>query len=425
METYLITVSNLYMIKSNWETENKVIKTDRTRMDLGRTNRRAVLAAVVLNGPLSRTGIAKITNLTAAAVSRITRDLIEAHLIEELPEAADAPNEPPRGPGRRFVELDVNPSGGYILGIGVNVFSQSITLADLKNRRIARHDLKLSNLTDPNVVINRLTEEANAIVDQHVQDRQRLFGASFAFTGAVDPKEGVVRTSPYLRWGAVALGERLTQALNTPVRIESLPAAVALAESKFGIAQGMKNLLAVNCSLGIGAAILSDGRLIRGHDFAAGLIGGIFPPGEPSGTLDNLASGHGILMSLLGDDLDISATPSNRLAESLLEAMANARNGDAATARATADAGRVLGETLAPFLALLHPQSVMISGPLAMVPQYVNACRQALAPIGKQISCELLISDLSAQAAARWVAIDEFLLERDLNLDDLKLSEAA
>ena len=400
-------------------------KESRNRTELGRTNRRAVLSEVVLKGPLHRTNIAHSTGLTSAAVSRITRDLIEAGLLIELRDEMEPLRQISKGPGRKFVRLDVNPLGGYVLGIGVNVFSQSVTLADLKNRRIVRHDLKLGDLTDPDSVIESLVQETNNIVAKHVPDRRRLLGASFAFTGAVDPLEGIVRTSPYLRWGEVVLGERLSRALSTPVHIESLPAALALAESKFGIARGIREILVVNCSLGIGAAIVMNGSLARGYGFSAGLIGDITPPGKLEGTLDTLGGGHGILLRLHGNDLNIPEIPANRLAEMLLEALATSKTGDLVATQAFAEAGRVLGETLTPFLGLLHPESIMIAGPLAMAPQFVAACRQALGGTLDSLPRGLLVSGLSAQAAARWVAIDEFLLQRDLNLDGLKLSKAA
>lgn len=399
-------------------------KETRTRIDLGRTNRRAVLSEPVLNGPLSRTEIAKATGLTTATVSRITRDLIEAGLLMELSEDMNKVDDGPRSPGRRFVHLDVNAPGGYVLGIGVNVFSQSVTLADLKNRRLARVDLKLSDLTNPNMVIERLTETANAMVAEHVIDRRRLLGASVAFTGAVDPDGGVVRTSPYLRWGEVALGGCLTSALGIPVRIESLPAALALAESRFGIALGVQNLLTINCSLGIGASLIMDGRLIRGHNFSVGLIGGIAAPGVQYGTIDIVAGGHGALMRIHGDALDIPATPANELAERLLDALDLATSGDNEATKAVTNAGHNLGKAILPFIGLLHPEAIMIAGPMATAPCFVEACRKALAA-SDGYTCDLKVSAMSAQAAARWVSIDEFLLERDLNLDDLKISQAA
>jgi len=398
---------------------------DRNRTEMARTNRRAILAEAALRGPLSRTDIANSTGLTAASVSRITRELIEADLLWELPADDAKPRARPRNPGRRFIQLDVNPSGGYVLGIGVNVFSQTVTLADLKNRRIARRDLKLRDLTDPEWVVGQVVQEAKKMAAAHVPDRRRLLGASFAFTGAVDPRTGAVRTSPYLRWGEVSLGDKLAHGLDMPVRLESLPAALAIAESRFGAAQGIADLLMVNCSLGIGAALLSNGHLVRGHDFSAGLIGGITPCGAPGETLDTLAGGHGVLKRLFGNRLEIAKTPSNKLAEMLMEAVGLCKHGDLEAISAFEDAGEALGRFLVPILGLLRPKGLMIAGPLTQAPSFVRAYKNYLHKVATEYDCELMVSDLSPQAAARWLAIDEFLLERDLNLSDLKLSRAA
>ncbi|MEK9671840.1 MAG: ROK family transcriptional regulator [Rhodospirillaceae bacterium] len=397
----------------------------RNRFDLGRTNRRVVLGTVVLNGPLPRTEIANATGLTPAAISRITRDLIDAGLLIELPNGADDHQDDRRGPGRRFVHLDVNADGGYVLGIGVNVFAQSVTLADLKNRRIARQDLKLSDLTDPDRVIDALTRVAKDMTARHVPDRRRLLGACVAFTGAVDPVSGVVRTSPYLRWGEVALGARIERALGMPVHIENLNVALAQAESRFGIARGITNMLTVNCSLGIGASLFMDGRVARGHDCSAGLIGGMVPPGGDGQTLDMVAGGHAVLKTLHGDTVRVPEKPSNELADMLLAAIDRANAGDAQARAAFADAGGALGRTLRHFAELLRPEAVAIAGPVTNSPDYIDACRGAIAGGPGAYAPAFLTSGLSPQGAARWVAIDEFLLERDLNLDDLKLSKAA
>ncbi len=397
-------------------------KESRNHADLGRNNRRAVLSEVVLSGPLPRREIAQNTGLTMAAVSRISRDLIDAGLVLERPDASD--QRAARGPGRRLVDLDLDAKAGFVLGVGVNVFSQVVTLADLKNRCVAQKDLKLSDLSDPDAVIGRIVSEAEALIAGLVPDRRRLLGGSFALTGAVDPETGVVRTSPYLRWGEVALGPRLAEALGMPLLIESMPVALTLAESRFGIARGVRNMLTMICSLGTGAGILADGRIVRGHDFSAGMIGDIPVAGHDGGSLEMLASGLGVLQRLF-PGLDIPGTPANDLADMLMAAIDAAAAGDARSAGAVAEAGGVLGRALVPLVSLLRPEAVMLAGPLAASPTYVAACRSGLAEAAPKLDTPILASAMSHADAARWVAIGEFLLERDLDLKSLRLANAA
>ncbi len=168
-----------------------------------------------------------------------------------------------------------------------------------------------------------------------------------------------------------------------------------------------------------------DGRLVRGHGFSAGLIGDISPHGTDSGTLDTLAGGHSVLLRLFGDTIDFSATPANELAEMLLTAIDRANRGEKAAMKASAEAGRVLGKALVPFIGLLRPEAFVIAGPMAAASDYVAACGKAVLEQAPAFAARMLVSDMSAQAAARWVAIGEFLMERDLNLEELKTSRAA
>ena len=100
--------------------------------DQGARNRNRVITEILRSPGLSRTDIGNAVGLNVASVSRITRDLIDADLIRE----SDAFG--PKGrPGRRSVGLKPYGDGGYIIGIGLNAFRQSVTLADLENRKIA------------------------------------------------------------------------------------------------------------------------------------------------------------------------------------------------------------------------------------------------------------------------------------------------
>jgi hypothetical protein len=66
----------------------------------------------------------------------------------------------------------------------------------------------------------------------------------------------------------------------------------------------------------------------------------------------------------------------------------------------------------------------MIAGPLASVDAYVEAFQKTLQPQASAYGADLLVSTMSAQAAARWVAIGEIFLGRELNMEALKLSKA-
>jgi predicted NBD/HSP70 family sugar kinase len=399
--------------------------TTRTRIDLGRANRRAVLREIVFHGSLSRTEIASRTGLTGASVSRITRDLLDAGLISER-RSKDAAT----GPGRRFVDLSVNPLGGYVLGIGLNLFQQSVSLADLSNRVIERVDLGLPSLSNPNTVIDRIVEVARSMLGRLGGNRARLLGGSIAATGAIDPERGTVKDSPTLGWCDVELGGRISDALGIPMIVENLPNSLVLAETHFGVARGFRHVLMVNCALGMGVSYFANGSLLQGRNYATGI--GVNIPARaddlPGTCLDDVAGGLSVLRRM---GISPSATgrrlPGNVEAHELLKAVAAADDGDPAAVAAISAAGRTLGTTLAQFAGLVAPELIMLAGPMASAPAYVAGAKQGmdslLADHIEDIPFKL--SATSPQASARQLAISEFLVNRDLDFDALRLEEAS
>lgn len=407
-------------------TQGSTADAQRTRHDLGRANRRAVLGEIIFGGSLSRTAIAARTGLTGASVSRITRDLLDAGLITEKPRAMQG-----GGPGRRFVDLAVDPRGGYVLGVGLNVFQQFVTLADIANNVLGRIDLALSDLSSPESVIEQVIAAAGTLIDAHVDAPERLFGGCVAITGAVDPLSGVVRASPYFGWRDVNidLADQLEAALGASFHIENLPNAINQAEATFGLARQARNTLLVHGALGLGGSLYLDGRLARGAHFDAGHIGNLptCGPDGRQGTLDELAGGRGILSALGETDVGVGAERADVVAAGLLSAIAMADAGDAKAAAVMTSAGETLGRALAMFAGLTHPEMILLSGPLPRAEIYAAACRAALAehwPAGAAPP-PLAVSGLSNSAAARWLAIGEFLVNRDLDTQALTLKEAS
>ena len=139
-----------------------------TREDAGRRNRKAVLREIVQSGPVTRNSIATRLDLTAGAVSRIVRPLIECGLVRELP---DERSDRPVAPGRRHSLLTLNPRGGQVLGIDFGLTFQTITLSDIGNGTIA--SIVFEPVDDPGT--GTRSQESGARVPQ--PDR-RTFGGS-------------------------------------------------------------------------------------------------------------------------------------------------------------------------------------------------------------------------------------------------------
>lgn len=87
-----------------------------------------------------------------------------------------------------------------------------------------------------------------------------------AVPGPVDRERGLILKPPNLPgWQDVPLRAWLSDALGLPVRVENDANAAALAEWRFGAGRGARNLVYLTMSTGVGAGLILDGRLYRGH----------------------------------------------------------------------------------------------------------------------------------------------------------------
>ena len=120
--------------------------------------------------------------------------------------------------------------------------------------------------------------------------------------GPLDPERGVIISIPNLPgWEQVPIAERLRDAFGAPVGIENDANACAIAEHRLGAGRGSKDMVFMTLSTGIGAGLILDGRIYRGHRFLAGEAGHqVIVPGGPlcgcgnRGCLEALASGTAI-----------------------------------------------------------------------------------------------------------------------------------
>ena len=387
----------------------------RTHRSMGYDNRMAVLREIVLTAPTSRTEIAHRLSLTAATVSRITRQLIDEGWVREL--HVDQ-HDSQAGPGRSTMYLDVNPKGGYVLGIGIGLTIQTVTLADLKNQTIEGIDLKFSAVDDPEFVINALAKESLRLINAHVQDRRHLLGGFTMVSGLVEPIQGIVRHSPYLRWENVPLRSKLVDLLGIPMKINSLSNSIALFETRFGTARGRENVLVTTCGIGVGTGVVLNGRLVGGHNFNAGMVGIMEIPAKDGRftTLDRVAGGQAVLQHLHGYDVERSALPVDRMATDLFNAIKRDQRGYPDIVPLMSETGYALGLITIQAVRFIAPEVFVIAGPLAMSPSYMAGVKMAfterLNTIPVEITASNVTGPVSNQSATCGLAICEYLYEK-------------
>ena len=180
--------------------------------------------------------------------------------------------------------------------------------------------------------VRNLLSEAGATLDD-------VAAVGVTAPGPLDPERGVVLLPPNLPgWRHVAVTERLAASLGRPVFLENDANAGALAEWHFGAAQGLRHVVYLTMSTGVGGGLILDGRLYRGVLASAGEIGHVPVEweGEPCscgqrGCLEAYVGGAAWtrrLRSIVPDDGRVAALAGGREHATPVELVAAAHEGD-------------------------------------------------------------------------------------------------
>ncbi len=205
-------------------------------------------------------------------------------------------------------------------------------------------------------------------------------GIGISAPGPVDPRRGLIVDPPNLgpTFRDIPLAARIEGELGLPAVLDRDTQVAALAEGRFGAAAGCDDFVYLTVSTGIGGAIVTGGRLVRGPDGTAGELGHLVVDrqGPPCGCgmrghLEAIASGSGIARQAREAAV---RGESDLLAELVLArgAAFGARDvayaeeaGDAAAGRIMADARDAFAVACVSLTDVFNPSLIVVGGGLA------------------------------------------------------------
>ncbi|MET7574778.1 ROK family transcriptional regulator [Streptomyces sp. NPDC005492] len=359
-----------------------------------------VFTTVLSHGPLTRLEVARRAGLSAAAVTKAVRPLMEAGYLAE---GADQGAPPALGRPANLVRVD----GGRALFIGVKVTGDEIiaVLTDLCCRiRVARH-VPLTD-HDPKAVLASIADLAQELRIQADEFGVQVLGLGLAVSGDVDRGEGVVRYSPFLEWHDVRLAELAAMTTGLPVTVDNDVRALTVAEQWFGAGAGLTDFAVVTVGAGIGCGLVVHGQVVAGAHGVAGEIGHVVV--DPAGPRCHCGN-RGCVEAIAGDAAIVARVrevTGVQVADTL-EAVALAHRGDAGAREVYARAGEAIGRGIATVANLLGPERVIISGEgLAAYDLFAEQIRDsfAAAAFGSAARCDVHTRPLPFDEWARGAA---------------------
>ena len=145
-----------------------------SKLDLKRRNRMQILRVIRESGPISRVDVASALEITRAAVTIITNEMIEEGVLVEIGEAPV--NTEKLQKGRRKILIDININSRFALGATVDEKEVSIGLTNLNSEVLDKASMVIDDRTTSKDIINYIIKTSNEMVENSALTKDKILG---------------------------------------------------------------------------------------------------------------------------------------------------------------------------------------------------------------------------------------------------------
>jgi glucokinase len=272
-----------------------------------------------------------------------------------------------------------------VLAVDLGGTKCSAAVVDRKGRVLSRRTVAV-DLSSPSAPVQQIAQLAGDLAEGSKAKE------SFAAVGVAVPglvrRNGAVWAPNLPGWERMPLGARLSRLLGIAAVVESDRNAGLLGECWRGAGKSKSDVIVLMIGTGIGAGIMSSGRVVRGAHELSGCAGwlsvspDVAANGAAIGELESLTAGPGIAKAArkrLKDGENSSLSQFENSEITAHEVAAAARQGDPLALDVFHRAGRLLGFGVANMVSLFDPEVVIIGGGMAAAADlYLDALRNAM-----------------------------------------------
>lgn len=310
---------------------------------------RALVRELLVRGPMSRAALARRLQLSPAALTAMTRELLETGVIVETPSVEREVR------GRPGVPVAVDAAAHQF--VGVKVTSDGLYLV--------RADAAGAVLADSRHVVGSV--EVEALTGQIVRAVNEIAAGApvqavgVGMAGSMRCFDDHVRENLYLGWDEVPLAAQVERGCGLPTVISGDVRAFTAGMQWWGPGRGLDDLAVVTTGVGVGVGLVLDGRVRAGAHGLAGMVahrridhGGPYCDQGHRGcaaaylTTDSITRAVGAAHGRVGMTLD--------------EVCELADAGDAPATQAVQEAAVALGVLVAGIVDLLDVPTVILAG---------------------------------------------------------------
>ena len=316
--------------------------------------------------PRTRAELAAETGLARSTVTQRVDALLASNLIGPADKAASTGGRPPT----RFA---FNPNARYALAADIGATHARLALTDLAAQVLAQSADDLLVAAGPETVLDWVDQVGHELIREAGRDPADLLGVGIGLPGPVEHSTGRPVSPPIMPgWDGFDVQGYLQNHFGGVVAlVDNDVNIMALGEHNVAWSDA-PHMMFVKVATGIGSGLISDGRLHRGAQGAAGDMGHLqLPHGADivcrcgnTGCLEAVASGAAIAAKLAARGMKASTS---------FDVVALARGGNIEALQLLRQAGRDIGEVLAAAVSLFNPSVIVIGGSLSQAGEHLIA----------------------------------------------------
>lgn len=332
-------------------------------------SQRAVMEAIIQNGPISRASIAKQTGLSKQTISEIVRQL-------ELDDWVRETGRTSGHVGRTAVTYELVPDAAYIAAVDLGGTKIRLAIADLACQVFAE-EVAATDRRGGQFVVNQIAELCAQAAEHLSIPRERIRMAVIGAPGAPDAKTGRILLAPNISdFDTMNVAAAFEKALGVDVILENDVNLAVLGENWLGQGQGIDNLAFIAVGTGIGGGLMVGGQLVRGAMNAAGELGFLpfgADPFDPeslrTGAFERVTASIGIMEHYAAASGETATVPA------IFE---RAANGDVHAAATLDETAKYLARGISAIAAIANPEKVILGGSIGLRLELIERIRKFL-----------------------------------------------
>src|SRR3954466_2320623 len=314
---------------------------------------------------VTRADLARRTGLARSTVAQRVEALLAHQLVYEAGGRASTGGRPP-------TVLAFNRSAGVVLVADLGATHSRLAGSDLAGAPLSERAYDIDVARPPEEVLDWVHERFEVLLEEIGRTADDVRGIGIGVPAPVAFSRGEPVAPPMMPgWDGFSIPGWFSRHYDAPVLVDNDVNIMALGEH-YTHWRDCDHLLFVKIGTGIGCGIVTDRRIHRGAQGAAGDIGHVRLAGHDDvvcrcgniGCLEAVAGGRALAAKLSAAGLH---------AESSREVVALVRGGEPQAIQAVRDAGRYLGEVLAGCVNFFNPGAIVIGGDISEAHQQLLA----------------------------------------------------